>query len=72
MKILLTGFNAFGTVKVNPSQLIVEHFAANPPDGIDLITEVLPTEFEAAGNRIRALIRQHLPDAVLCLGVAEA
>ena len=28
MKILLTGFEAFGTVADNPSQRIVEHFAA--------------------------------------------
>ena len=74
MKILLTGFNAFGKVRSNPSQQIVEHFAAlpRPPRRVQLITKVLPTEYVAATRQIRRLIRASRPDAILCLGVAPA
>ncbi len=68
-KVLLTGFNRFGKVRENPSQLVVEHFASRGRAG--LITEVLPTEFAAAGRRIRTLIRRRRPKVILCLGVAQ-
>lgn len=72
MKILLTGFEAFGTVEENPSQVIVEQMSKshNLPDHIDLICEVLPVEYEASGVRIRELIDTHEPDAVIMTGVA--
>jgi pyroglutamyl-peptidase len=68
MRILLTGFEPFGKLEANPSQLIVERLADGA--GRDLVAEVLPTEYAAAGARIRALIRQVHPGAVVCLGVA--
>jgi pyroglutamyl-peptidase len=68
MRMLLTGFEPFGELETNPSQLVVERLA----DGghHDLVAEVLPTEYAAAGARIRALIHQVHPGAVVCLGVA--
>jgi pyroglutamyl-peptidase len=68
--ILLTGFTPFPGVDLNPTALLVEDFAAHPPPGLRLSTEVLPTAFEPAGERIRQLIAQHQPEAVLMLGVA--
>ena len=49
--ILLTGFNRFGGLGLNPSQLIVESIAARARErGLtDLIAEVLPTEYRRAG-----------------------
>ena len=72
MKILLTGFEPFGEVRVNPSEQIVRRIAAlaRSRGDDDLVTEVLPTEFAAAEKRIRQLIRKLRPAAVLCLGVA--
>ena len=74
MKILLTGFEPYGKVEVNPSeqvvQMIVERTRARGDD--ELVTEILPTEFVAAGRRIRQLIRKLRPAAVLCLGVAPS
>jgi pyroglutamyl-peptidase len=69
MTILLTGFEPFGDLQVNPSGRIVEHFAhsALAPG---LVTEVLKTEFRAAGDRMRELIRTHRPEVVMALGVA--
>jgi pyroglutamyl-peptidase len=70
--ILLTGFNPFGDLDVNISELIVESIAerARASGRTGLVTEVLPTEYRRAGDRIRGLIRQFKPDAVLGLGVA--
>jgi pyroglutamyl-peptidase len=67
MNVILTGFEPFPGVAINPSQQIVEHFQAR--DG-NWIAEVLPTAFAPAGERIRALIRQHRPHTVISIGVA--
>jgi len=70
MKILLTGFNPFGTNAVNPSQLIVQTLADRAYDSFDLITAVLRTEFAAAGAAVVRLIEDVEPDAVVMLGLA--
>jgi pyroglutamyl-peptidase len=69
MKILLTGFEAFGKVADNPSQRVVEHFAAKQE--ANLITAVLPVEYEAVNRLMPELLAKHRPDAVLMLGVAQ-
>jgi pyroglutamyl-peptidase len=68
--ILLTGFNRFADLEVNPSQLIVESIAVRSLEsgGADLVTEVLPTEYRRAGDRMRELIREYRPGAILALG----
>jgi pyrrolidone-carboxylate peptidase len=65
MKILLTGFNRFGNLESNPSQLVVEEMArrAETRQWAELVTEVLPTEFAGAGNRIAELIRSSAGDS---------
>lgn len=72
MKILLTGFNSFKGVRVNPSEAVVRTLAERSRNDIsaELITAVLPTEYIAATRQIRKLIRSVQPDAILCLGVA--
>jgi len=71
--ILLTGFNRFGNLEVNPSQLVVERIARRMRSRgrADVVTVVLPTEFAASGVRIQELIRDLRPQAVVSLGVAE-
>lgn len=71
MRILLTGFEPFGTLRANPSELVVRTIASRA-HGDDLIAEILPTEFSAAERKIRKLIRSLRPDAVICLGVAAS
>lgn len=68
MKLIVTGFNPFGNVKVNPSQLIVEHVQRTRPD---VWTLLLPTEYRRSSEMIRASIRDLSPDAVLMFGVAQ-
>ena len=74
MVILVTGFEPFDGLAVNPSQAIVDSLArtGSVSPGIELVTEILPTEFRAAGDRIVMLIREHQPDAVVSVGLAAS
>ena len=58
MRTLLTGFDPFGALRFNPSQLIVEEIARRTQCPEDILIEVLPTEFIAGGNRIVQLIQK--------------
>ncbi|MBZ0302662.1 MAG: hypothetical protein K8J31_23155 [Anaerolineae bacterium] len=69
MRILLTGFTTFANHGVNPSQRIVD---ALEESRADLITAVLPVEYGGAGERLRALMAQHQPDAIVMLGLAAS
>lgn len=71
-KVLLTGFEPFGEVAENPSQQIVTHFAhaENCISELELATAVLPVVYDLAGERLKVLLAQQQPDAVLLLGVA--
>ena len=68
MSILVTGFEPFGDLTVNSSQLVVERLAALRSD---VVTAVLLTEYAESARRLRALIDRHAPDAIVCLGVAQ-
>jgi len=72
MKVLLTGFESFAGVAVNPSQQVVEHLAGQAvhPE-IKLITAVLPVEYDASGKQLLKLIHTHQPDGIIMLGVAR-
>jgi pyroglutamyl-peptidase len=66
-RVLLTGFTAFGSVSVNPSQLIVEQLTGSDPD---LITAVLPVEYAGSRAALYDLLRLHQPNVFIGLGVA--
>jgi pyroglutamyl-peptidase len=68
--ILVTGFEPFAGATLNPSQLIVAALAESSI-AESLVLEVLPVEYQQAGERLSALIRQHKPHAVICIGQAE-
>ncbi|MEL7433207.1 MAG: hypothetical protein AAFN11_04605 [Chloroflexota bacterium] len=68
MKILITGFEPFGTVSDNPSQRIVEHIGKQNNPAI--ITQTLPVDYATAGEKLIHLIDTHQPSAILLLGVA--
>jgi len=70
-KVLLTGFEPFAGASLNPSQLVVAELATKKYIDAELITAVLPVEYEAAGVKLLELIENHQPDLVLALGQAE-
>ncbi|MDT0156891.1 pyroglutamyl-peptidase I [Microbacterium sp. ARD32] len=68
--ILLTGFAPFDGADRNPSADAVDAVAAGY-DGLHrLISAVLPVSFAGAAARLRALIAEHDPDAVIATGLA--
>jgi pyroglutamyl-peptidase len=73
-RILLTGFGPFPTVADNASARLV---AALTPlararfPGVEIESEVLPTEWRAGPERLAALISFHDPDVIISFGVAH-
>jgi len=66
MKILLTGFEPFGKATSNPSGEIVKQIS-----GDNIVTAILPVAYAKSAERLLALIEEHDPDVVICLGQAE-
>ena len=65
-KVLLTGFEPFGTATSNPSGEIVKQIS-----GDNIVTAILPVAYTQSAERLLELIAQHNPDVVICLGQAE-
>jgi len=68
--ILLTGFEPFADVAVNPAQLLAEQLDGADLAGARIVGRVLPVVFGADAALVAALVREHDPVAVLSLGVA--
>ena len=65
-KVLLTGFEPFGTASSNPSGEIVKQIS-----GDSIVTAILPVTYAQSAERLLELIAEHNPDVVICLGQAE-
>lgn len=65
-KVLLTGFEPFGTATSNPSGEIVKQIT-----GENIVTAILPVAYAQSAERLLALIGEHNPDVVISLGQAE-
>lgn len=70
MKILLTGFEPFGSDQENASEIAVGLLAARWDGAADLVVDVLPVSFTGAPRTLRSLVERHRPDAVLAVGEA--
>lgn len=69
MKVLLTGFEPFGGALVNPAYEAVKML----PDelaGNKLIKKEIPTVFGRDEKVLRELVKECLPDVVICVGQA--
>ena len=65
-KVLLTGFEPFGTATSNPSAEIVKQI-----NGDNIVTAILPVAYAGSAERLLELIAEHNPNVVICLGQAE-
>jgi len=66
MKILLTGFEAFGQASLNPSGEIVKQISRD-----NVVTAILPVAYAQSAETLLDLISKNAPDVVICLGQAE-
>ena len=65
-KVLLTGFEPFGKATTNPSGEIVKQIS-----GDNIVTAILPVTYRESADRLLALVAEHSPEVVICLGQAE-
>ncbi|MBC7610778.1 MAG: pyroglutamyl-peptidase I [Polaromonas sp.] len=69
-RVLLTGFDAFGGARINPSWLAVKALDAEVLAGHQLVAAQLPTEFDASLKELARLLTLNRPRLVLCVGQA--
>lgn len=69
MKILITGFDAFGGEKINPASLILDKLG-DEIDGHKLEKLLLPTKFVGSADILEKKIIQTRPDIIISLGQA--
>ncbi|MEO6017946.1 MAG: pyroglutamyl-peptidase I [Polaromonas sp.] len=70
LKVLLTGFDAFGDQQINPSWLAVQALDGRSIAGHTVVAARLPTVFDASVVEIKRLLRVHKPALVICVGQA--
>ena len=68
IRVLVTGFEPFGDSDDNPSMQLVKPLEAQPPPGVQLATGVLPVTWSGAWPKLRGLIDDVRPHAILLLG----
>jgi pyroglutamyl-peptidase len=71
MKLLLTGFEPFGSNTSNPSQKLVESLPEDSIKEINLFKVILPVDQAHAPTVLKTYLNKHKPDAVLCFGLAS-
>lgn len=70
-KVLLTGFEPFGNASFNPSGAVVKEIEKISLAGIQIVTEILPVEFQRSAALLLKKIKEVNPDIVISLGQAE-
>ncbi len=68
--VLVTGFDPFGGDALNPSWLAAQALHGRRIAGHRVVAAQLPTVFGPSLTVLRALVRQHRPTLVICLGLA--
>lgn len=69
MKILVTGFDAFGGEEINPAQLVVEALP-NIIDNHTIIKQIIPTIRYESFNVVKKMIDEESPDVIISIGQA--
>ena len=71
MKILITGFEAYGKRKKNATAEVIHQLSAqNIEVSGELYLETLPVVHVEAADKLSNLLQKHSPDIVICLGEA--
>ncbi|OED32954.1 pyroglutamyl-peptidase I [Planococcus maritimus] len=68
--LLLTGFEPFLDYTINPTMRVVERLDGKKIGGYQIISRILPVDFNRSGQRILEWIEELEPDAVVSLGLA--
>ena len=68
MKILLTGFEPFGSHSKNSSWVVAEEVTARGVDGVEVVLKQMPVSFMRAGASLRKAVEESRPDYIVMLG----
>lgn len=68
-KILVTGFEPFGGMELNPTEQLVSSLAADEVRGVELHTVLLPVTYDECLQRLVAEIERLQPAAVVSCGL---
>lgn len=68
-KVIITGFEPFGSEKINPSYEAIKQLPKQI-DGAEIKIIELPVVYGKAGKRLEEFIKQEQPEIVLCVGQA--
>ena len=71
-RILLTGYEAFGDFRVNPSIAACERLEGKVINGYEVVVEEIPMRFRDVRGAIEGHLESHKPSAVVCTGVSGA
>ena len=69
MKILVTGFEPFGSHRSNPSWDAVEALPEEI-EGVQIVKRKLPVSFRRFSAPLEAAIEEERPDGLICVGLA--
>ena len=70
MKALITGFEPFGKLEINPSWEAVKQVSERLDKGVEVAKMLLPVEYGRAPEMLRAAMKKEHYDVVICTGVA--
>lgn len=68
--ILLTGYEPFAEFETNPSGQVARELDGETVAGHEVVGEVLPVEFDSAGEAVVSLVEEYDPDAAVSTGLA--
>src|SRR4051812_19522304 len=69
MKILVSGFEAFGGSTINPTEKMVNAIAAETFAGVELKTVLLPVNYDECAETLIKEIEAYQPTAVISCGL---
>lgn len=67
-RVLLTGFEAFGTTPVNPAEQLARHLDGQEVAGAIITTRIIPNTFFTCIEVVQAAIAELRPDVVVMMG----
>jgi pyroglutamyl-peptidase len=70
VKILITGFEPFGSNNENSSWVVANKVATQNTFGIDIALELMPVSFRSVAKTLRTAVMRHNPDLLIMLGQA--
>jgi len=67
-KVLLTGFEAFGTTPVNPAEMVARDLDGTQIEGRTVVARIVPNTFFECIDVVSAAIEAEQPEAVVMMG----